>query len=134
MLDIKFIRENREKVIENIKNKFQDKKIPLVDEAIELDKKIRELKLEGDELRKERNTTSDSIGSLYREKRGEEAEEKKKRVIEINEKLVNIEREEEELLVPAQEEFIVGIDQKQKLITVELPEGLLNLEELEDDR
>ena len=78
MLDIKFIRENREKVIENIKNKFQDKKIPLVDEAIELDKKIRELKLEGDELRKERNTTSDSIGSLYREKRGEEAEEKKK--------------------------------------------------------
>ena len=42
--------------------------------------------------------------------------------------------EEEELLVPAQEEFIVGIDQKQKLITVELPEGLLNLEELEDDR
>ena len=45
-----------------------------------------------------------------------------------------VEREEEELLVPAQEEFIVGIDQKQKLITVELPEGLLNLEELEDDR
>ena len=44
------------------------------------------------------------------------------------------EAEEEELLVPAQEEFIVGIDQKQKLITVELPEGLLNLEELEDDR
>ena len=44
-----------------------------------------------------------------------------------------VEREEEELLVPAQEEFIVGIDQKQKLITVELPEGLLNLEELDAD-
>ena len=107
MLDIKFIRENREKVIENIKNKFQDKKIPLVDEVIELDKKIRELKLEGDELRKERNTTSDSIGSLYREKRGEEAEEKKKRVIEINEKLVNIEREEEELSNNLREKMLV---------------------------
>ena len=60
-------------------------------------------------------------------------------VIDVDTTTVNtlfvIERaEEEELLVPAQEEFIVGIDQKQKLITVELPEGLLNLEELEDDR
>ena len=59
-------------------------------------------------------------------------------VIDVDNTTVNtlfvVEREEEELLVPAQEEFIVGIDQKQKLITVELPEGLLNLEELEDDR
>lgn len=59
-------------------------------------------------------------------------------VIDVDTTTVNtlfvVEREEEELLVPAQEEFIVGIDQKQKLITVELPEGLLNLEELEDDR
>ena len=59
-------------------------------------------------------------------------------VIEVDTTTVNtlfvVERDEEELLVPAQEEFIVEIDQKQKLITVELPEGLLNLEELEDDR
>ena len=59
-------------------------------------------------------------------------------MIDVDNTTVNtlfvVEREEEELLVPAQEEFIVGIDQKQKLITVELPEGLLNLEELEDDR
>ena len=58
-------------------------------------------------------------------------------VIDVDTTTVNtlfvVEREEEELLVPAQEEFIVGIDQKQKLITVELPEGLLNLEELDAD-
>ena len=55
MLDIKFVRENPEKVKENIKKKFQDKKLPLVDEVIELDKDLRELKLEGDNLRSERN-------------------------------------------------------------------------------
>ena len=59
-------------------------------------------------------------------------------MIDVDNTTVNtlfvVERDEEELLVPAQEEFIVGLDQKQKLITVELPEGLLNLEELEDDR
>ena len=58
-------------------------------------------------------------------------------MIDVDNTTVNtlfvVEREEEELLVPAQEEFIVGIDQKQKLITVELPEGLLNLEELDAD-
>ena len=93
MLDIKFVRENPEKVKENIKKKFQDKKLPLVDEVIELDKKIREYKSEGDSLRQERNTTSGEIGSLMRDKKLEEAEEKKKRVNEINAKLVEIEKE-----------------------------------------
>jgi len=69
MLDIKFVRENSEKVKENIKKKFQEHKLPLVDEVIELDKKIRDLKLEGDNLRQERNSKSDKIGSLMRDKK-----------------------------------------------------------------
>ena len=97
MLDIKFVRENPEKVKENIKKKFQDKKLPLVDEVIELDKRVRELKAEGDTLRQQRNTVSDEIGSLFREKRVDEANEKKQAVVEINEKLVDIEKEEEKL-------------------------------------
>ena len=68
MLDIKYVREHAEEVKENIRKKFQDKKLPLVDEVIELDKKIRELKVQGDELRQERNATSDSIGALFRKK------------------------------------------------------------------
>ena len=56
MLDIKFIRENKELVKENIRNKFQDEKLPLVDEVIDLDIKIRELKQKGDTLRQDRNT------------------------------------------------------------------------------
>ena len=97
MLDIKFVRENPDKVKENIKKKFQDKKLPLVDEVIDLDKRVRELKAEGDTLRQQRNTVSDEIGSLFREKRVDEANEKKQAVVEINEKLVDIEKEEEKL-------------------------------------
>ena len=97
MLDIKFVRENSEKVKENIKKKFQDQKLPLVDEVIELDKKIRELKIEGDSLRQERNSTSDEIGTLFREKKVDEANEKKARVVEINTKLTDIEAQETKL-------------------------------------
>ena len=97
MLDIKFIRENPDKVKENIKKKFQDNKLQLVDEVIELDKKIRELKLSGDSLRKERNSISDQIGLLFREKRVDEANEKKSEVVSINDKLVEIEKEESDL-------------------------------------
>ena len=97
MLDIKFVRENPDKVKENIKKKFQDKKLPLVDEVIDLDKRVRELKAEGDTLRQQRNTVSDEIGSLFREKRVDEVNEKKQAVVEINEKLVDIEKEEEKL-------------------------------------
>ena len=91
MLDIKYVREHADEVKENIKKKFQDKKLPLVDEVIELDKKIRELKVQGDELRQERNATSDAIGALFREKKVEEANQKKARVVEINDNLVGIE-------------------------------------------
>ncbi len=97
MLDIKFVRENKEIVKENIKKKFQDEKLPLVDEVVELDQKIRELKLDGDNLRQERNNISSEIGTLMREKKADEANLKKERVVEINNKLIDIEKEEAEL-------------------------------------
>ncbi len=97
MLDIKFVRENKDKVKENIKKKFQDEKLPLVDEVIELDQKIRELKSTGDSLRQERNATSDEIGALFRDKKVDEANAKKQRVVEINNQLESIEKEESEL-------------------------------------
>ena len=97
MLDIKFVRENPDKVKENIKKKFQDKKLPLVDEVISLDQKIRELKTNGDNLRQERNEISNTIGALMRDKKIEEANLKKDRVKDINNELVNIEKDEEEL-------------------------------------
>ncbi len=107
MLDIKFVRANPDIVKENIKKKFQDEKLPLVDEVISLDQKIRQLKQEGDELRKERNTTSSQIGILMREKKLDEVDEKKKRVTEINSKLVNIEKEENELSISLKEKMMV---------------------------
>ena len=97
MLDIKFVRENKEIVKENIKKKFQDEKLPLVDEVIELDEKVRSLKLEGDELRKNRNTISSEIGSLMREKKKDEANLKKQEVTDINKKIESIEKDEAEL-------------------------------------
>ena len=96
MLDIKFVRENKDLVKENIKKKFQDEKLPLVDEVVDLDTKIRDLKAKGDLLRSERNNTSDEIGKLFKEKKVEEANQKKARVVEINNELVNIEKEEEQ--------------------------------------
>ncbi len=94
MLDIKFVRENKELVKENIKKKFQDHKLPLVDEAIELDVKIRQLKQQSGDLRAERNSSSSKIGLLMREKKIEEANAIKSRVVEINNLLVGIEEEE----------------------------------------
>ena len=92
MLDIKFIRENPDKVKENIKKKFQDQKLPLVDEVIALDKELRELKLEGDNLRGERNSVSAEIGTLMKDKKTKEAEKKKERVREINDRVTEIEK------------------------------------------
>ena len=87
MIDIKFLRENPELVKENIKNKFQDSKLPMVDEVIELDKKSREAKLNGDNLRSQRKTLSNQIGNLMREGKKDEAEQVKCEVNEINAKL-----------------------------------------------
>ena len=80
MLDIKFLRENPDIVKQNIKNKFQDSKLPLVDEVIELDKRNRDIKKEVEALRAERNKISKMIGGLMKEGRKEEAEEVKKKV------------------------------------------------------
>ena len=107
MIDINIIRTNRELVKENIKKKFQDEKIPLVDEIYELDKKIRVLKTNGDELRKKRNDISSEIGLLMREKKIEEGNKKKQEVVEINKKLESIEKEEEELSLTIKEKMMV---------------------------
>ena len=97
MLDIRFVRENPDIVKENIKKKFQDEKLPLVDECIAIDAKVRALKGEGDDLRAERNSTSTLIGGLMKEKKIDEANEKKARVKEINTRLEVLEKEEAEL-------------------------------------
>ena len=96
MLDIKFVRENPDLVKENIKKKFQDHKLELVDQVIELDKKYREFQLEGDTLRMDRNSLSKEIGNLMRQGKKDEAESTKAKVNEINSKLENIEKETEE--------------------------------------
>ena len=95
MIDIKLIRENRELVKNNIKKKFQDSKIHIVDKVYELDERIRNLKTLGDNLRQERNKISSEIGSLMREKMVEKANSLKEKVVEINNKLIDIEKEEE---------------------------------------
>lgn len=97
MIDIKLIRENPDMVKENIKKKFQDHKLELVDKVLELDKKNREVKLNGDELRSSRNTLSSQIGNLMKQGNREEAEKIKAEVNEINNKLVDNEKLEEEL-------------------------------------
>jgi seryl-tRNA synthetase len=107
MLDIKFVRENPDKVKENIKKKFQDKKLPLVDEVISLDQRIRELKTNGDNLRQERNEISNTIGMLMRDKKIEEANLKKNRVKDINNELVSIEKDEEELSSLLKEKMMI---------------------------
>lgn len=93
MIDINLIRENPELVKANIKKKFQDKKLPLVDEIIELDKKKRALQLEGDTRRAQRNTLAKNIGSLMREGKKEEAEEAKRISKENNDRVTQIEAE-----------------------------------------
>ena len=107
MLDIKFVRENSELVKENIKKKFQDQKLPLVDEVIDLDAKIRSLKQEGDKLRQDRNKISDEIGALFRDKKQDEANKKKQEVVEINTKLEKIEEEEASLSTSLKEKMMV---------------------------
>ncbi len=95
MIDIKFLRENPDVVKQNIKNKFQDHKLCLVDEVIDLDLKNREVKLRGDELRASRNTLSSQIGMLMKSGKKDEAEEIKLQVKKINDELVENEKLEE---------------------------------------
>ena len=97
MLDLKFVRENPEIVKQNIKNKFQDSKLPLVDEVIELDAKNRSAKAEADHIRAERNKLSKQIGMLMGQGKKEEAEEVKKLVAAGAERLAALEEQEKEL-------------------------------------
>lgn len=93
MIDIRFLRENKEVVKENIKRKFQDDKLPLVDEVSDKYDRKRDLQQTIDNLRKERNSTSNEIGKLMKEQKQEEAEIKKQHVVEINEQLLSLEAE-----------------------------------------
>ena len=107
MIDINLIRENKQLVANNLKKKFQEEKLPLLDEILELDKKVRALKIEGDNLRQERNKTSLEIGTLFKEKKESEANELKNKVKEINDKLLDIEKEEAELSVKLKELMMI---------------------------
>ena len=97
MIDINFLRANPDVVRENIRKKFQDKKLPLVDEVLELDAKRRELQKEGDACRAKRNTLSAQIGKLMREKKTEEAEQVKAEVVKNNDRIAEIEKISEEI-------------------------------------
>ena len=97
MIDIKLIRENKELVKENIKKKFQDKKLPLVDEIEELDIEFRKIKTEGDNLRNLKNEKSKEIGTLMRDKKIEEANKVKEEISNYAEKIDELTKKEEEL-------------------------------------
>ena len=97
MLDVKFVRSNPEVVKQNIKNKFQDSKLPLVDEVLELDQKNREIKGEVEALRAEKNKTSKQIGAMMAQGKKEEAEELKRKVTESADKMEALSAEEKEV-------------------------------------
>ena len=97
MLDIKFVRENPDIVKENIKKKFQDNKLPMVDEVIELDKEVREIQQEADGLRAKKNTIAKQIGALMAQGKKEEAEEVKKEVAKNAARLSELEAKEPEV-------------------------------------
>ena len=130
MIDINLIRNNRSLVEENIKKKYQDSKLPLLDEIVNLDKKVRELKVEGDDLRKTRNSTSDEIGKLFKEKKTDEANKKKEEVKKINDKLVSIEEEEETLSKELKEKMMMIPN----IIADDVPVGKDDSENVEEAR
>ena len=107
MIDIKLIRENRELVKENIKKKFQNQKLPLVDEIYELDKEFRDVKQKGDELRALRNSKSSEIGSLMREGKKEEAMKIKEEVSSFGDQIDELGKKEEELQKEIQKRMMV---------------------------
>ena len=130
MIDIKFLRENPDVVKQNIKNKFQDSKLPLVDEVIEFDKKSRAVKQEADQLRANRNKFSKQIGALYGQGKKEEAEEMKKLVTEQGDRLAELEKQEAEL----QEEVTSRMMVIPNIIDKSVPIGKDDSENVEDQR
>ena len=107
MIDIKLIRENRDLVKENIKNKFQDEKLPLVDEVYELDKRVREVQVKADGLKAEKNKLSGEIGKLMKDGKKEEAEEIKKTIQENADEITKLEEEQETLTSQIKEKMMI---------------------------
>ena len=130
MLDIKFVRENPDLVKENIKKKFQDAKLPLVDEVLELDKVLRDARVKGDELRAERNSKSQEVGNLMREKKIDEANTIKAKVSEINKELEDIEAKEADLSVKIKEKMMVIPN----IIDASVPIGKDDSENVENEK
>ena len=106
MIDINFLRANPDAVRENIRKKFQDKKLPLVDEVLELDAKRRDLQKEGDSLRAMRNSLSAQVGKLMKEKKIDEANQVKAQVVENNERIASIEQETEEIAAKLKQDMM----------------------------
>ena len=130
MIDIKFLRENPDKVKENIKKKFQDHKLPLVDEVIELDKERREVQVEADKIRNEKNKISKQIGALMAQGKKEEAEEVKKKVAESAARLKELEEKE-----PVLEEKVKSIMMRiPNIIDDSVPVGKDDSENVEVER
>ena len=107
MIDIKLIRENRDLVKENIKKKFQDEKLPLVDEVFELDKKVREVQVKADNLKAEKNRVSGEIGKLMQQGLRDEAEEVKKKVANYGDEIKALEEEQVKLTAEIKEKMMV---------------------------
>ena len=97
MLDIRFVRENPEVVKQNIKNKFQDNKLELVDQVLELDQRNRDIKKEVEALRAEKNKISKQIGAFMAQGKKEEAEEIKKQVADNGDRIDSLSQEEKEV-------------------------------------
>lgn len=130
MIDIKFLRENPDVVKQNIKNKFQDEKLILVDEVIDLDIKNREAKLNGDNLRSERKSLSAEIGNLMKQGKKDEAEIIKSKVQDINIKL----EENEKLEVEYAEKIKVRMMKIPNIMDASVPIGKDDSENVEVER
>lgn len=130
MLDIRLVRENPELVKENIKKKFQEEKLHLVDEVLELDEKGRAFKTEGDNLRAERNKVSKEIGALMGQGKKDEAEAAKAHVGEINDRLTHIEEETRKF----EEEIKSRMQKIPQIIDDSVPLGKDDSENVENDR
>ena len=94
MIDIKLIRENKDLVKENIKKKFQDEKLPLVDEVYDMDKRVREVQVKADALKADKNRMSSEIGKLMKDGKKEEAEEVKKKIASMADEIKALEEKQ----------------------------------------
>ena len=130
MLDIKFVRENPEIVKQNIRNKFQDNKLELVDKVIELDKENREIKQEVEALRAERNKTSKQIGALMAQGKRDEAEEVKKQVAASGARIDELSAREKEV----EEELLKNMMVIPNIIDPSVPIGKDDSENVEIER